>query len=99
MSEQHCIHCGEKIAFFKVPEGTAISGDHPYRQEYETFGGWWVHDSGPAKYLRICAFGETLKAAMDAYAKLRDAKATPPRLAASPETIAEHMAMRNRGEV
>lgn len=72
-----CIHCGEKVEFFKVPAHHEIAADHPYRMDYETFGGWWIHVSGPARYMRSCAFGPSLPALMDAYSKFRDAKATP----------------------
>jgi hypothetical protein len=79
-----CIHCGEQVHFYKVPDShrPEITADHPYRAEFEASGGWWVHSSGPARHLRICAFGETLADCMDAWFKLRDAKATPKQEAA-----------------
>jgi hypothetical protein len=73
----NCAHCGEPIEFFKVPAHHEIAPDHPYRFEYETFGGWWIHSSGVARYLRSCAFGENLAACMESYAKFGSAKAEP----------------------
>jgi hypothetical protein len=72
-----CVHCGERIEFFRVPAHHEIAKDHPYRMEYETFGGWWIHTSGVARYLRNCAFGETIADCMANYAKFRGAKAEP----------------------
>lgn len=74
---QYCAHCGEQVEFFQVPANHVIAQDHPYRTEYENSGGWWVHASGPAQYLRSCAFGPSLGDLLDAYFKFRDAKATP----------------------
>lgn len=77
MTPKVCVYCGEAIEFFHVPAHHVIAPDHPYRAEYETWGGWWVHAAGPARYLRICAFGPTFEQCMDAYFKYRDKKATP----------------------
>jgi hypothetical protein len=74
---QRCAHCGEQIHFFKVVSGAGIGADHPYRAEFLTFGGWWVHASGPARYMRSCGFGESFADAMANYAKFGTAKAEP----------------------
>lgn len=77
MSAHLCKHCGHPIEFMRVSPHREIAKDHPYRFEYETYGGWWIHSEGPAAYLRSCAFGPTLADCLDAYFKYRDAKATP----------------------
>ena len=89
LTPKRCVHCGEAIEFFKVPAQRAIAPDHPYKSEYDTWGGWWVHSSGPAAYLRICAFGPTLADCIDAYFKYRDKKATPETFAAVGERKTE----------
>lgn len=75
-----CVHCGEQVEFLKVDH--PLGEDHPYRSEAATFGGWWVHVTGTARYLRMCAFGESLA---DSYAKhvlYKGAVATPKQEAA-----------------
>lgn len=72
----NCLHCGEKINFFKVSVHE-LAQDHPLRGEVEISGGWWVHSSGPAAYLRMCAFRKSPAESEIAYLKFRDAQATP----------------------
>jgi len=71
-----CANCGVQIEFYK-PLTEDVEIDHPYRGEFETFGGWWVHAAGPSKYLRSCAFGATLAESWKLYRKFGAAHATP----------------------
>jgi hypothetical protein len=77
MSGQRCIHCGELIEFLRLPQNYQLAQDHPNRLEFETFGGWWVHASGPARYLQMCGFGDTLDECIENYFKFKNARATP----------------------
>ena len=72
-----CVNCGEQIEFFTPRAPLPVEEDHPFRAEYEATGGWWVHSSGPAKFLRHCAFGSTMPDCFAAEAKLRGARAEP----------------------
>jgi hypothetical protein len=75
MSANRCAHCGEQIEFFKVTQN--LAADHPYRLDVETFGGWWVHATGPSRYHRSCIFGATIADSIANYAKFGNAKAEP----------------------
>jgi len=71
-----CANCGEEIELYE-PFGLEPAKDHPYRAEFETFGGWWVHASGPSRYLRSCAIGDSFTESVERYRKFGAAQATP----------------------
>jgi len=75
-----CAHCGEQVEFLKVDY--ELGADHPYRAEAETSGGWWIHATGTARYLRMCAFGATLADSYSKHLLYKDAVATPKQEAA-----------------
>ena len=75
-----CKHCGEPITFFRASGefiARALVESHPCLLELQAYGGWWIHSSGPKRYMRLCAFGDTLEASMVAYGKYGNAKAEP----------------------
>lgn len=38
-----CGHCGQAIRFIQPPKSWVCPGDHPFREEFEQRGGWWMH--------------------------------------------------------
>ncbi|MFL6314751.1 MAG: hypothetical protein ACJ71W_21815 [Terriglobales bacterium] len=38
-----CGHCSQKIRFIQPPKNWVCPGDHPFREEFEQNGGWWMH--------------------------------------------------------
>jgi hypothetical protein len=38
-----CGHCSQTIRFIQPPKAWACPGDHPFREEFEQSGGWWMH--------------------------------------------------------
>jgi hypothetical protein len=71
-----CANCGELVSLYK-PFALELAKDHPYLDEFETLGGWWVHFSGPSRYMRSCAIGDSLTESIERYRKFGAAQATP----------------------
>jgi hypothetical protein len=48
-----CGYCHVAIYFVQPPAGFVCSLDHPYREEFDADGGWWLHE-GREENLRYC---------------------------------------------